>query len=131
MIQERKKRSSSKTNLIISFVFHTVLIAAITYFAAREGLLGKKMKQLAVTMVKEKKVEPPKPKEEEPKPEPPKTAEAPKANVPPPKTMAAAPPASDTTPAVAPAAAVLPDIQFSDGAHNVEAISDPNGIYKA
>lgn len=132
MIKQRTKRNSSKVNLIISFVFHGVLIVAIFYFAAREGMLGKKLKQLAVTMVKEKPPEPPKPKEE-PKPEPPKTAEAPKVNVPQPKveTASTPPPAVNTAPAVAPAAVALPSFEFSDGAKEVSSISDPNGIYKA
>src|ERR1041385_8458690 len=127
MIQERKKRNSSKVNLIISAVFHSVLVLCIFYFAAKEGLLGKKLKELAVTMVKEKKPEPPKEKPEEPKVEQPKPEEA-KVNVPQPKVQAtAAPPpaASDAAPAVAPAAAVLPSFDFSDGAKEVQSISDP------
>lgn len=126
MIQKRKQRSSSKVNLVVSVVFHSALIAAIFFLAAREGMLGKKLKELTVTMVpKEKKPEPPKP--EAPKPEPPKTVEAPKA-VPPPKAEAAsAPPlAGDLPPAVA-----LPSFEFSDGAKQVESISDPAGIYKS
>src|SRR4029079_7328210 len=82
MIQQRQKRNSSKVNLIISFTVHGLLVLVVFFFAAREGMLGKKLKQLAVTMVKEKKPEPPKPKPEEPKPEPPKTTEAPKAGAP-------------------------------------------------
>src|ERR1041385_4272639 len=130
MIQQRKKRNSSKVNLIISFTFHGILVLAVFYFAAREGMLGKKLKQLAVTMVKEKKPELPKPKPEEPKPEQPKPAEAPKATAPP-KVETAAPARTDLAPAVAPAAAVLPSMDFNDGAHEVQSISDPNGIYKA
>src|SRR5690242_19852332 len=106
MIQQRKKRNSSKINLIISVVFHSLLVLAIFYFAAKEGLLGKKLKELAVTMVKEKKPEPPKEKPPEPKVEQPKPEEA-KAAVPQPKpeTAAAPPPAaSDAAPSVAPAA---------------------------
>ena len=68
---ERKKRNSSKVNLIVSVVFHTLAIGAVFFFAAREGMLGKKLKQLTVTMVpKEKKPEPPKEKPPEPKPDP-------------------------------------------------------------
>ena len=68
MIQQRKKRNSSKVNLTISFIFHGILIVIVFFFAAREGLVGKKLKQLAVTMVpKEKKIEPPKEKPPEPK----------------------------------------------------------------
>jgi len=81
---------------------------------------------------KEKPPEPPKEKPPEQKVEQSKTAEAPKINVPQPKieTAVAPPPASDAPPAVAPAAVVLPDIQFDDGAKEVQSISDPIGIYK-
>jgi len=131
MIQQRKKRNSSKVNLIVSMVFHSILVLAIFYFAATEGLLGKKLKELAVTMVKEKKPEPVKEKPPEPKVEPPKVADAPKVNIPAPKVdTAAAPPPSDV-PAVAPAPASLPAFDFNDGAHEVQSVSDPNGIYKA
>jgi TonB family protein len=132
MIQKRTKRNSSKVNLIISVVFHSVLVAVIFYFAAREGMLGKKLKQLAVTMVKEKPPEPPKPKQEEPKPETPKV-DAPKPVIPPPVQTAAAPPPSATqvAPAVAPPTVSLPSFDFSDGAKEVSTVSDPTGIYKA
>ncbi len=132
MIQQRKKRNSSKINLIISAVFHSVLILAIFFFAARQGMLGKKLKELTVVMVpKEKKPEPPKEKPEEPKVEQPKVEEA-KLAIPQPKVQTAAtPPPANDAPAVAPAAAVLPSMDFSDGAKNVVSISDPNGIYKA
>ena len=46
MIQERKKTNSSKVNLTISFIFHGILIMVVFFFAAREGMLGKKLKQL-------------------------------------------------------------------------------------
>jgi TonB family protein len=135
MIQQRKKSNSSKINLTISFIFHGLLILVVFFFAAREGLVGKKLKQLAVTMVpKEKKPEPAKEKPAEPKTETAKTDQAPKMAVPQPKAETAAappPPAGDTAPAVAPAAASLPAFEFSDGAKAVETISDPNGIYKA
>src|SRR5436190_1684763 len=58
---EHRKKSSSKINLTISFIFHTILIGAVFYFAAREGMLGKKMKTIVAEMVREKKpVEAPK-----------------------------------------------------------------------
>jgi len=135
MIQQRKQRNSSKVNLTISFVFHSILILVVFFFAAREGLVGKKLKQLAVTMVpKEKKPEPPKEKPAEPKPETAKTDPTPKMAVPQPKVDTAAappPPAVDAPPAVAPPSASLPAFEFSDGAKEVQTISDPNGIYKA
>src|ERR1043166_4963051 len=104
MIQ-RRKRNSSKVNLTASVIFHALLIFCVVFFAAREGMLGKKLKELTVTMVpKEKKPEPLKEKPPEPKIEPPKVADAPKMAIPPPKIDAAPPPpAVDTAPAVAPA----------------------------
>ena len=135
MIQQRKKTNSSKVNLTISFVFHGILIMAVFFFAAREGMLGKKLKQLSVTMTKEKKPEPPKEKPREAKVEPPKTEPIPaKMNIPPPRVEAAAapPPAANlVAPAAAPSAVSLPAFDFSDGAKEVQTISDPNAIYKA
>ncbi len=135
MIQQRKKTNSSKVNLTISLIFHGVLILVVFFFAAREGMLGKKLKQLSVTMTKEKKPEPPKEKPRETKVEPPKTEPAAaKLNLPPPKVEAATPPPPPATlvpPAAAPAAASLPAFEFNDGAKDVQTISDPNQIYKA
>jgi TonB C terminal len=134
MIKQRKKRNSSKVNLTISLIFHGILILVVFVFAAREGMLGKKLKQLTVTMTKEKKPEPPKEKPPEPKLEPPKTAQAPKMNLPQPKveTASAPPPAASAAPpAAAPPAVSLPAFSFPDGAKAVETISDPNAIYKA
>jgi TonB family protein len=134
MIQQRKKRNSSKIALAISVTFHVLLFLGVFYFAAREGILGKKLKQLAVVMVKEKPPEPPKPKPEEPKPEVPKPVQTAKPAVPPPIENAsgkAPPPTVSTAPAAAPAAVTLPSFDFSDGAKDVSTISDPSGIYKA
>ena len=114
------------SNLVISFVFHAVLVLALLYFAAREGLLGKKLEKISVQMVKEKPPEKPKepPKVEPPKVEPPK--------VEPPKIVetkpAAAPPAA-APPSVAPPAAELPAFDFSGGKEVVSS-SDPVQIYK-
>lgn len=130
--QPRKRRNSSRTNLLISFIFHALIVLVGFYFAARGGLLGKQMKKIAVEMVKEKppekpkqpekpKIEPPKvemPKEA-PKVETPKIAEAPKISAPP----IAAPPA------VAPPAAELPSFNF-EGGKAVESASNPVDVYK-
>src|SRR5882672_9136381 len=129
----QKKQNSSKSNLTISFIVHATLIGGLVFFAAKEGLLGKKLKQLTVTMVpKEKKPEPPKEKPPEPKTEPPKPAETPK-NIPaPPKVeTVAAPPASNPGQMAAPAVAgaSVPAFEFGDGAKDVRTVSDPNGIY--
>ncbi|HTI98640.1 MAG TPA: energy transducer TonB [Dongiaceae bacterium] len=127
----RRKRPSSKVNLTFSIIFHSVLLAVVFFFAAREGLVGKKMQALTATLVpKEKKAEPPKAKPEEPKVEEPKVATTPKPNMAPPKVESTAPP-PDAAPAAAPEQVVLPSFQFSDGAHEVQSISNPVDLYKA
>jgi len=134
MIQKRTKRNSSKVSLTISVMLHAVLILVAFVFAAREGMLGKKLKQMTATMVpKKKKPEPPKPKAEEPKPEPAKL-ETPKINVPQPNPQPApAPPSAiaDTAPAAAPAAAVVSGFEFGGGKAVIAMGSDPRSIYKA
>jgi outer membrane biosynthesis protein TonB len=126
--QPRKKRNSSKVNLIISLVFHGLLVGGLLYFAAREGLLGKKMQKISVEMVKEKQPEKPKepekpkaepPKVETPKTEPPKLAE---------ENKPAAPP-STAPPVVAPPAAEVPSFEF-EGGRAVNSESDPVQLYK-
>ncbi len=127
--QPRKKRNSSRVNLVISFVFHGVLVAALFYFAARQGFLGKQLQKISVEMVKEKKPEPPKPPEP-PKTEPPKVAETPKpVAAPKPVETAPAPPPSTAPPSVAPPAAELPAFDF-EGGKAVISSSDPVEIYK-
>jgi outer membrane biosynthesis protein TonB len=124
--QPRKTKNSSKVNLTISFAFHAVLVLVLFYFAAREGLLGKKLNKIAVQMIKEKPPEKPKepPKVEPPKVEPPKVvtpkiAEAPKVEAPP----VVAPPV------VAPPNSELPSFEFGGG-KTVETSSDPVQLYK-
>jgi outer membrane biosynthesis protein TonB len=132
MIQ-RKKVNSSKINLTISLIFHSVLIAVAFFFAAREGMLGKTLKQITVTMApKEKKPEPPKEKPAEPKPEQPKAAEAAKTVAPEPAKMqtAAAPPPASEAPMAAPPPAELSGFEFHDGAKEVQTTTDAKAIYK-
>jgi type IV secretory pathway VirB10-like protein len=126
--QVRKKRNSSKVNLMISFAFHALIVVVALYFAARQGLLGKQLKKISIEMVKEKPPEKPKepdkpkvepPKVETPKPEPPKVVEEAKA----------APPPTEAPPAVAPPAAELPAFEF-EGGKAVESSSDPVHLYK-
>jgi outer membrane biosynthesis protein TonB len=123
--QPRKVKNSSKVNLLISFIFHAVLVLALLYFAAREGLLGKKLEKISVQMVKEKPPEKPK---EPPKIEPPKI-ETPK--IEPPKIVETRPAAPPTVapPTVAPPVAELPSFDFSGGKEVVSS-SDPVQIYK-
>ena len=126
--QARKKRNSSKVNLMISFSFHALIVLVALYFAARQGLLGKQMKKISIEMVKVKPPEKPKepekpklepPKVETPKPEPPKLVE---------ETKSAPPPVSGA-PTVAPPAAELPSFEF-EGGKAVETSSDPVHLYK-
>jgi len=124
----RKQRNSSKVNLLISFVFHALIVLVAFYFAARQGYFGKQIQKISVEMVKEKRPEKPKeaakPTVEPPKVEMPKIA-APK--VEPPKETAAAP--AETPPTVAPPAAELPSFVF-EGGKAVESSSDPVQLYK-
>ena len=125
--QQRNKKNSSKINLIISFVFHAVLVLLLVYFAAREGLIGKQLQKIAVEMVKEKPPE--KPKEpEKPKVEPPKV-EPPKAE--PPKMVEENKPAPPVVapPVVAPPNDEAPAIEF-DGGKAVNTETDPVQLYK-
>src|SRR5882757_5313060 len=112
--QPRKKRNSSRVNLLISLVFHSAIVITLFYFAAREGLLGKQLRKIAVEMVKEKPPEKPKepekPKVEPPKQELPKVAETPKIETP----KDEAPPAM-VAPMAAPPATDLPSLVFEGG----------------
>lgn len=137
----RRRRNSSKVNLLISFVFHGAIVLALFYFAAREGLLGKELKKIAVEMVKEKppeekKPEPEKPAEEVAKAEPPEpepVKETPP-SAPPPAAVrdaAAPPPATDLAapPVVAPPSVEVPSFTFGGG-RAVRTSSDPVQLYK-
>jgi hypothetical protein len=124
--QPKKPKNSSKANLIISAIFHALIIGAAFYFAARTGMLGEKIKSITVT--KEDKPKD-KPKEPEKKPEPPK--ETPKVDTPKmveaPKTVA---PPTVAPPVVAPPANDVQDFVFNDGAKAVNSESDPVQLYK-
>jgi protein TonB len=125
--QARKPKNSSKVNLFISFAFHALLVVVLFYFAAREGLLGKKLEKISVQLIREKppaKPKPPEPKVEPPKVEPPKVEPPKLAETP----RAAAPPAV-APPVVAPATAELPSFEFGGG-KTVETSSDPVQLYK-
>jgi TonB family protein len=132
-MSQRRKSNSSKVNLTISLIFHTLLVLAVFFLAAREGMLGKKLKELTVTAVKEKKPEPPKEKAPEPKVETAKQAEAPKtvavAQAPRMENTPAPPPAGASSLA-APPPADVPSMEFTDGAKAVFTESDPKVLYK-
>ena len=124
---------------MISGVIHLVLIGILVFFAAREGMLGKQMKKIAVEIVRkekppEKPPEKPREKQVETKPaqeavktETPKPAPVPPREVA--KTTAAPPPAATAAPAMAPPAVDVPAFDF-EGGKTVETTSDPNVLYK-
>ena len=128
--QARKKRNSSKVNLMISFALHALVVAVALYFAARQGLLGKQLKKISIEMVKEKLPE--KPKE----PEKPKTEEPPKAEPSGVETAKAAeapkvtPSSVVAPPSVAPPSAEMPSFEF-EGGKAVETSSDPVHLYQS
>ena len=118
-----------KQNLIIAAIFHVLIIVPLIFFASHEGMLGKKMKTLSVIMMPKPKVEEVKPKAEQPRLETPKVAlptEQPKAV---PQTVQA--PLPSAVPAVAPPPVQMPTIDFSDGAKEVQTVTDPIQLYKA
>ncbi len=135
MIHQREKKDSSKANLIVSAVFHGAIILVIFVFAAREGMLGKKLKEISATLVpKEKKPEPPKPKPEVAKEAPKQEEQKVVAAAPPkvePRATTAPPPSDNQAPAVAPAAAVLSGFEFGGGKEVISMASDPKSLYKA
>jgi hypothetical protein len=129
--QQRKPRNSTKVNLVISLLFHGLIVGALLFFAARQGLLGKQVKKIAVEMVREKPQEKPKelakPKMIVPKVDVPKVAAV--AKIEPPKETAPPPSASAAPPAVAPPVADLPSFAF-EGGKAVVTSSDPVKLYK-
>jgi len=111
-------------------VFHGLIVVALVYFAAREGVLGKQMRKLAVSMVKEKPPEKPKetekPKEEPPKVDVPKLAVTPKMTAP--KESAPAPSSVVAPPVAAPPATELPSFYVAGGRDVVT--GDAVSVYK-
>jgi hypothetical protein len=133
-MSQRKKVNSPRVNLVISVVFHSLVIGALFFFAGREGMLGKRLKEITVSIApKQKKPEPPKEKPAQPKVEPPKQVEQQKSATPPPRieTAAVPPPASDVAPVAAPPAVALPAFDFNDGAKEVQTTTDANELYKS
>jgi hypothetical protein len=128
--QARKKRNSSKVNLMISFALHALVVVVALYFAARQGLLGKQLKKISIEMVKEKPPEKPKepekPKVEPPKVESPKVMEKPRVM----EEAKAAPPPVTAPPSVAPPSAEMPSFEF-EGGKAVETSSDPVHLYQS
>jgi outer membrane biosynthesis protein TonB len=135
MENRRKAKRASRVSVAISAGFHLILVGVLLFFAAREGLLGKQLKKIAVTMVPKEKT-PEKPKEKPPEPkvavepvkaEQPKTVQIQAPQIA--KAPAAAPPPSGAAPSAAPPPATLGSFDF-EGGKVVETTSDPNVLYK-
>lgn len=135
MADIRKQKKTSRLSVVISLVFHGVIIGGLVFIAAREGILGKELKKIAVTMVPKEKPPEEKPKEKPPEEKP--SVEEPKVELPKPvltpqpETPRATPPPAATmaAPAAAPAPTALPAFDF-EGGKQVETTSDPNVMYK-
>ncbi|HVV71943.1 MAG TPA: TonB C-terminal domain-containing protein [Verrucomicrobiae bacterium] len=137
MADPRKHKRTSRLSVAISFVVHGIFIGILVFLAAREGILGKDLKKIAVTMVPKEKPPEEKPKEKPPEPKPPvesaktdspKVAqpESPKPHQAPATTTASVP---AVAPSTAPPAAASPVFDF-DGGKAVETTSDPTVLYK-
>ena len=133
---ELPRRRTFNSGLLISLVFHVVVIGLLAWFAAREGMLGQPLKQITVRLMP-----PPAPEKtpvpEKPKPELPKEKPIPLAEPAPPKVSAPAPvknstPVPEPAPAVAaPAPAEMPSLAFDDGGKTVQTEKDPAALYRS
>lgn len=133
---ERPRRRTFSSGLLISLVFHVVVIGLLAWFAAREGMLGQPLKQITVRLMPPPAPEKP-PVPEKPKPELPKEKPAPFTEPAPPKVSAPAQvknltPVPETAPAVAaPAPAEMPSLAFDDGGKTVQTEKDPAALYRS
>lgn len=143
MADLRKQSRTSRLSVAISAGLHALVIGALVFVAAREGILGKQLKKIAVTMVPkerlpEKPKEPPREKPPEPPPEPKPDVQPPKTEPTQPvalpaaasRTAAATAPAATAAAIAAPPPAALPAFTF-EGGKAVETTSDPHVLYKS
>jgi hypothetical protein len=122
-----RKKNSAKVNVTISLIIHGLIFAAGAYWAAHEGVLGKKLQALSVLMVpKEKKPD------EAKKPEPAKTETVKKADEVKPVETAKiiAPPPRFVPPPAAVEAAAAPPAVIEGFTFDKETITDSIGFYK-
>jgi TonB family protein len=148
MADQPNERRVSVLSTSISLLLHTLIVGGLVFYAAREGLLGKQLRKIAVTIVPPKE-QPEKPREEltekppdqaqvkapdrisEPAPkEPPprvETAKAQPSRAGQPGSPVAA--ASPLTPVAAPPAAEMPAFDF-EGGQAVDATANPEALYR-
>jgi TonB family protein len=133
---EPPRRRTFNSGLLISLVFHVVVISLLAWFAAREGMLGQPLKQITVSLMPPPVPEKP-PVAETPKPELPEEKTIPQSVSAPPKVFAPAPeknamPVPEPLPAVAaPAPAERPSLAFDDGSKMVQTEKDPAALYRS
>lgn len=144
MLDPRSQKRTSRLSAAISLALHSIVIGLLVFLAAREGMLGKELKKIAVTIVPkekppEKPKEPPKEKPVEKAPEEkraPETAKTPEqkpqvADNEPKRTVNAPPPADSLAGgAAAPPPADVPSFEFGGG-KVVETTTDPTALYKS
>ena len=136
-LPQRQKHRQSRASIVVSILFHALVVGLVAYLAARQGILGTTVRDMVAVQVDEKKPEPPKPKEE-PKPEPekpnpdqkpaPAVAQTP---VPIATPTQALPPTDAPPPVDAPAAADAPEmfIPSANGAGGGEVLT-PQEAYR-
>lgn len=113
----RHKRKASRTSVVVSVIFHVLVVALVAWVAARHGLMGPEVQEFAVQKApEEKKPEEKKPEEKKPEEKPPdqKQPERPQtAATPPPVNPAPEPPPPDMSappPPAAPDAVDAPEV---------------------
>lgn len=133
-LPQRHKHRQSRTSIIVSVVFHVVVVTLVAWLAARKGMFGEGVKKEIEALEQEtKKPEPEKPKEQ-PKPEVAKVEDA-KPTITPTTTPAPVtdptPSPSNVPPAVdAPEAADAPEM-FIPAAPTGPVITDKIERYRA
>jgi len=122
--------------LVISLVFHVVVIGLLAWFAAREGMLGQPLQQITVHLLPSPPPEKP-PAPEKVIPAAPQEKPAPLSEPAPPKVLVPVPvkipaPASEpVAPVAAPAPVEMPALAFDDGGRTVQIEKDPAALYRS
>jgi TonB family protein len=133
---EPPRRRIFSGGLLVSLVFHVVVVGLLAWFAAREGMLGQPLKQITVRLMPP----PPPPKPSAPEksqPEPPREKSAPLTEAEPPKVSVPLPAIISTPlpepppPVAAPAPAEMPSLVFDGGGKTVQTENDPAALYRS
>src|SRR5262245_43753569 len=52
---QKRKKPKTRTNIVLSVIIHIVIFAAGAYWAAREGMLGEKLKTISASILEKEK----------------------------------------------------------------------------